>query len=247
MGQKIWSCCISLLLTATCVSVSAQNVEIAVPPLVEEAKQPLLNGLDIGVDLYGIGSKLLGGDFLSAEVNLEANLKNRFFPIVEIGYGRTDAYAEQGIHYKGSAPYARVGMNYNFQYKKDNKVGYWFLGVRYGISAPSYDVSTPPVEDPIWNSALSNPNLEDPIWGGNIPYDYPGQSASVSWYELLGGVRVRITEHICMGWTLRMKWRLGASVSEYGDPWFVPGYGTYKSSQTGITYTISYYLPIRKR
>jgi hypothetical protein len=208
---------------------------------------PSVQGIDIGVDLYGIGAHLLGSDFLSTEVSAELNLKNRFFPIVEAGYGRTDAWAEQGIHYKGSAPYMRLGMNYNFMYKKDNKVGNWFLGVRYGISAVSYDVNTPPVEDPIWGTTLPNPNLEDMIWGGTIPYDYSGQKATVRWYELLGGVRVQLTNSIRMGWTIRMKWRHGASVSRYGDPWFVPGFGTYGSSATGITYTISYYIPWPKK
>ena len=31
---------------------------------------PLYNGTYVGVDLYGVGSKLLGGDFMSSEVSV---------------------------------------------------------------------------------------------------------------------------------------------------------------------------------
>ena len=46
---------------------------------------PLYNGTYIGVDLYGIGSKLLGGDFMSSEVSVAVNLKNKFIPTFEFG------------------------------------------------------------------------------------------------------------------------------------------------------------------
>ena len=46
-----------------------------------------------------------------------------------------------------------------------------------------------------------------------------------------------------MGWALRMKYRLSASVSEHGNPWMVPGFGKYSSKNMGITYTLTYKLP----
>ena len=53
---------------------------------------PLYNGTYIGVDLYGIGSKLLGGDFMSSEVSVAVNLKNKFIPTFEFGMGGTDTW-----------------------------------------------------------------------------------------------------------------------------------------------------------
>ena len=61
---------------------------------------PLYNGTYVGVDLYGIGSKLLGGDFMSSEVSVAVNLKNKFIPTIEFGMGGTDTWSETGIHYK---------------------------------------------------------------------------------------------------------------------------------------------------
>ena len=67
---------------------------------------PLYNGTYVGVDLYGIGSKLLGGDFMSSEVSVAVNLKNKFIPTIEFGMGGTDTWSETGIHYKSKmAPF----------------------------------------------------------------------------------------------------------------------------------------------
>lgn len=69
---------------------------------------PFYNGTYVGVDLYGIGSKLLGGDFMSSEVSIAVNLKNKFIPTVEFGMGGTDTWSETGIHYKSKAATARM-------------------------------------------------------------------------------------------------------------------------------------------
>lgn len=56
---------------------------------------PLYNGISVSVDLWGPGSKLFGSDFFSSEVAVDVNLKNRFFPIVELGYGNTDTWSDK--------------------------------------------------------------------------------------------------------------------------------------------------------
>jgi len=96
MEQKILSYSISL---ALCLLLSlpsqAQNSNLSSPPAnnppkkekkeaKEEVYYPLYNGISVSVDLWGPGSKLLGSDFFSSEVAVDVNLKNRFFPIVEL-------------------------------------------------------------------------------------------------------------------------------------------------------------------
>ena len=44
-----------------------------------------------------------------SEVAVDGNLKNRFFPIAELGYGSTDTWSDKGIHYTSNAPYFRIG------------------------------------------------------------------------------------------------------------------------------------------
>ena len=134
----------------------------------EEVHYPLYNGMSVGLDLWGIGSSVFGGDFLSSEVSVDVNLKNRFFPIAELGYGSTDTWSDKGIHYKSNAPYFRIGMDYNTLYKKQH--GHMLLvGLRYGVSSFKYDVDALGLDDPIYGGIVGNPNLDDEIWGSSLP------------------------------------------------------------------------------
>lgn len=211
----------------------------------EEPKEivPLYNGTYIGVDLYGIGSKLLGGDLLSSEINVAVNLKNMFLPTVDVGFGTTDSWSDTGIHYKSSAPFFRIGVDYNTMAKKKEKNSFLYVGLRYGFSHMKYDISSLAIQDPAFGGEMGNPSQEDGIWGGSVPYDHPGQKATMQWFEFVAGVRVQIYKSFYMGWAVRMKYKLSASVSEYGNPWMVPGFGKYNSNNMGVTYSLIYKLP----
>ena len=187
---------------------------------------------------------MLGSDFLSSEVSVEIDIKRRFLPIVEIGYGSTDTWDVKGIHYKSAAPYFRVGMNYNTMYKKKDKNNMFYVGLRYAISSMNYDVSAVGVTDPIFEGE-TNPLIEDWIWGETLPYDREGLKATIHWLEIVAGVRVQVFKSLYMGWALRMKYRQKNDISEYGNPWYVPGFGTYNSSKMGVTYSIIYKLPFK--
>ena len=103
---------------------------------IEEEKVPFYQGTTIGVDIFGLGSKIFGGDITSTEISVEVNLKNRYVPVAEIGYGTTDTTDDgTNIHYKASAPYFRIGMNYNFFFKKPYLPGFLYGGIRYGFTS----------------------------------------------------------------------------------------------------------------
>ncbi|KAA6331418.1 hypothetical protein EZS27_019971 [termite gut metagenome] len=236
---------ISLFLSA-CVLLQAQNAQPDTKNNDAE-KIPLYNGVYVGADIYGIGNQLFGSDFFTTEISVDVNLKRRFFPVVELGYGKTDVLGELGTHYKAAAPYFRIGMNYNSSYKK-NRESHWYVGVRYGVSGFSYDVEQLSMKDPIWNETVgNNPALKDEIWGGgSLPYEHPGLKANVQWYELVFGVRVQVYKNFMIGWSVRSKTSLSASISEYGSPWYIPGYGIYGSSKLALTYSLIYKLPFQK-
>ena len=206
---------------------------------------PLYNGTYVGVDLYGIGSKLLGGDFLSSEVSVSVNLKNLLIPTVEFGMGSTDTWSETGIHYKNKpSPFFRIGVDYNTMAKKKEKNSYMYVGVRYAFSKFKYDVATLPAYDGIWGDDIGNPSLQDDLWGGSVAFDHPGMKGSMQWLEFVLGVKVRIYKSLNMGWAVRMKYRTASTTGKYGDPWYVPGYGKFKPNNMGITYSIIYKLPL---
>ena len=256
MARKIFSCFISLFL---CLLIAAptqaqytnSGQDRSKLPVAHKKKKekdpnipvyPLLYGLEVGVDLWGPGSALLGSDNFSAEAVAALNMKNRFFPTVEIGYGKSDNWSEEGIHYKTGAPYFRLGMDYNVFYKKKflHKL---LVGVRYGFSSFKYDVASLGIDDPIFGGHF-NPNIEDDIWGGSIPFNHPGMKSTMQWLELCGSIRAHVWRDLYMGWSVRFKFRLSASTGLYGDPAYVPGYGTFGSNTLGITYTIIYRLPV---
>lgn len=197
----------------------------------EESKEevPLYNGCSIGIDVFGLGNQLFGGSSISSEVSFDVNLKNRFFPIVEIGYGHTDTTDEEfDIHYRSSAPYFRIGMDYNTMSKKKSE-NFLFAGIRYGFSTFKYDVSAPA--------------LQDPVWEGTVPFGYDGIGSHAHWLELLLGIKVKIVKNFRMGWTLRYKARLNVGDNRNATPWYIPGYGSNKSTNFGFTYNFIYQLP----
>jgi hypothetical protein len=242
MVRKIFgfSILINLILLPAYVSLPAQNM----PPATDDKeKVPLYNGIYINTDIYGIGNHLLGSDLLTAEISVDVNLKRRFFPVVEVGYGKVDTWGEGGAHYKTAAPYFRLGMNYNTMYK-NNRETHFYVGIRYGASRFSYDVEQLSVEDPIWNATTdNNPAFKDNIWGGSLPYEHSKLKANIQWYELVAGVRVQIYKNFMMGWSVRRKASLSSSISEYANPWYVPGFGIYGTSKLTLTYSFIYKLP----
>ncbi|MDR0962285.1 MAG: DUF6048 family protein [Mediterranea sp.] len=241
MERRISSCFISLLLclmVATPLRAQTANATVAVGDTIV----PLYKGVSVGVDLWGVGSKLLGGDFLSSAVTIDVNLKNRFFPVLEVGYGRTDTWNDNGTHYRSAAPFARIGMDYNIMYKKNFR-NYLFVGLRYAMSSFNYDITALDVADPAYGGSIGNPNQMDNLWGGSVPFDHQDMKGSMHWVEIVLGLRAHIYKAWHMGWSVRMKYRTTSSTAEFGNPWYVPGFGKYASNNLGVTYSITYQLP----
>ncbi len=192
---------------------------------------PFYQGSSIGVEIAGIGGYLLGGDIMSSEILLQSNLKNRFLPTLEIGYGKTDAVNDANdMHYKTSAPYFRIGMDYNVFYLKPYLPGYLYVGLRYGMSSFTYDVS--------------GPDMSDPNYGGTtVPFSYSGMKSKASWLEGVVGIKVRIYKGFHMGWAVRYKMRMSIDNHENSVPWYVPGFGKNASSSFNLTYNLIYNLP----
>lgn len=218
-----------LLLAPACVMAQ----ETANVPLTDEEwkETPLYQGIYIGADIYGLASKAFGSDITSAEVSAEVNLKNRFYPIVEIGYGSTNTTNDEtDIHYKTSAPYFRVGMSYNVFYKKPYLPGEFLVGLRYGFTSFSYDVAAPSMTDPTWGAPT-------------IPFSYSGEKSNASWLELSIGLKSNVYKNFYMGLALRYRSRISMKKNENSEPWYIPGYGKNKSTNIGVIYTLVYKLP----
>lgn len=174
-------------------------------------KVPLLSGYAIFTDLCGLGMASLT-DWGQYEVGAHLGIKGRFFPTVEVGLGTCSAESEKShLHYKTTAPYFRIGMDYNLNKKRTSRNRY-YLGFRYGFSSFSYD--------------LDGPDITDPVWGDNFAYNRESVSGSAHWGEILFGLQTPIWQFIHLGWTIRYRLRISESMGEPGHAYYIPGYGT---------------------
>ena len=194
---------------------------------------PLLHEATFGLNFWDPVMRCLGQKYGGAEVWAELSLYNRFKPVIELGFGSANSTPEdKNYTYKSSmAPYFRIGMNYNFLYKKITD--YQFLaGLKYGITSFSYE--------------LNDISMDAGYWGEPINFNIPSQKSTVGFMELTFGIKVKIYQNISMGWALKYHAILHENKNKYGEPWYIPGYGTRGSSITGA-FSIMYTIPFKKK
>lgn len=225
---------ISILLTLPCVSNAKEKEKEEEKGKTSLAKMFSLNGIGVSADVFGLAYSVIG-EYASSEFAFEVNLGNRFYPIAEIGLGWCNNVDEtRGIKYKTSAPYYKIGLNYNLLTRKDkpNPKNYVYALVRFGWSSFKYDIDAPPVTDPMWGSSTAL-KLND-------------VKGSCSWAEIGIGIKVKIAKGFHMGWTIRYKARISEKEGNNSKMWYVPGFGINKSTCFGGTYNLIYEIPFRK-
>lgn len=240
------------LLVGLSVSATAQEDqqkkkqdEIERPSLIDQSTVPFFNGIFIGYDLLGPIYKVYSDDYLTTEFSIDVNLKNRIFPVLELGYGNTNKWSDNGIQYKTKAPYFRLGADYNFLYKK-HKNNHLTVGLRYAFTTFDFDIDNLSLEDGVWGDQIQNPGIHDDVWNESFPMDKKSLSSSMHWLEFVVGVRTSIWKNLYMGWSLRFKYRLSIQENDFGDPWYVPGFGINKGTRFGVNYSIIYRIPSKK-
>ncbi|MCR5077362.1 MAG: DUF6048 family protein [Prevotella sp.] len=190
---------------------------------VQEDSIPLFRGIAVGTDLVGPAMRALA-DYGQYEAIVRLNLKDRYYPIIEAGVGQADKTDDgTGTRFRTSAPYARVGVDFNVL--KDKHDIYRFLvGGRIGYTAYKYD--------------LASPGVTDPVWGGQAAYGAEDVSCNQLWAELAAGVDAKIWGPVRLGWSVRYKARLHQKAGRNGEAWYVPGYGRGGSSRLSATFNL---------
>ncbi len=185
---------------------------------------PLFRGISVGTELIGPIQTMLSG-YGQYEGMVQINLKDRFFPVVEIGMGKADKQDDiTGISYKTSAPYGRIGCDFNVT-KDKHDIYRVLVGARVAYTSFKYDISSP--------------GVSDPVWGTKTDYSAANVPGSCLWAELVGGVNAKIWGPLHLGWTVRYKTRIHNKDGEIGAPWYVPGFGRGGSSRIGATFNVS--------
>ena len=151
---------------------------------------------------------------------------------MEFGLGMADYMPkDESYRYKsGMAPYFKIGLNYNFLYNSTPDYSV-YLGLRYGISSFSYRIEDVTAVNGYWDESTT--------------LSVPSQHATAGYFEFLFGLRVQIWRNISLGWELRVHKLLHQGTHLYGDPWYIPGFGTDGSLFSGA-FSVSYTLPFQR-
>lgn len=194
---------------------------------------PRFESVSVGVNIWDPLLRCFGQKYGLIGFWGELSIHNWIKPVVEAGLGYADMTPDNGNYtYKSSmAPYFKVGLNYNFLYNSDPAYSV-YAGLRYGISNFSFEAT--------------DVTLNQSYWGDDVTFNVPSQRATVGYLEAVIGLKVMIVKNVYLGWDVRMHTILHQSSLLYGEPWYIPGYGT-RTSPFSASLSVSYTLPIGKR
>lgn len=188
-----------------------------------EEKIYFISGFSVSADVVGLVMKVAGSTFSQLEIAGRLNIREKVFPIFELGLaeGNRVGNSKDNIFHT-SAPYFRVGFDVNANKKrKSNRL---MAGFRFGYSSFEYD--------------FTGPSIQDPVWGETIPVDMKDIKASAMWGEACLGFETKIWSFLRLGWNARYKFRFSQKHYEYGQPWYIPGFGPNGSNCWGGTVNI---------
>lgn len=183
----------------------------------------LFQGFSVSFDLVGAGM-LMFSDYGQYEGALRINLHDEWFPIVEIGVGKAEHDDEvTRLYYKTSAPYYRIGIDRNLL-KDKHGPNRFYAGLRYAFTSYKVDISRPPFVDPVWH------------W--DTSYDIKDAQCNLHWLEAVVGIDAKLFGPLHLGWSVRYKIRLKHKEGDFGNTWYVPGFGTNDTSTLGGTFNV---------
>ena len=162
--------------------------------------------------------------------NIQGNLKNAYFPVVELGLGGASKSLANNHSYQGDGMYGKLGVDFNLlKPKPGTKINknYFLAGVRLGASHLNY--------------TIDNLTIANDYWGGTEDINYSRATTKV-WFEVVAGVRVSFFKNIYLGWSVRNKHLLNQGKYGSPKPWYIPGYGIGNSSAWGFSYVVGYHF-----
>lgn len=173
---------------------------------------PLFNGVTVGVNFFDAAMLIARQSFASFDAHVAVSLHNWVFPTLECGIGFSKNHEEgsEMIYRTHPSPYVKLGIDYNFLYKStpDYMAG---LGIRFGWSRPSYEITDASISAPYWDQTST--------------FSIYNQSVNAWFGEALAAVKVKIWQGLSLGWSIRYRFKLKIPDASSSTPWFIPGYG----------------------
>lgn len=214
-----------LLLCCSTIALAQQKKKMA--DVAEKDTVAFFRGVAVSADVVGL-AQLAWSSYGQYEAALRLNLKDKYFPIIEVGYGKADASdVASKLTYKTSAPYGRIGLDFNLMRNKhdDYRV---YAGFRYAYTSYSFDVK--------------GEGITDPVWKDDVAYEINDVKANYHWLEGVFTIDAKIWGPVRMGWSVRYRRRLIHDDGTAGNTWYVPGYGKQGGSRLGGTFNVIFEL-----
>lgn len=210
----------------TFITANAQQNKKKVVTIIPDTI-PLFRGIAVSTDLVG-PAQLALGSYGQYQAAMRVNLKDKWFPIIELGVGKANAEdITTKLSYKSTAPYGRIGMDWNLS-KNKHDIYRVYGGFRYAYTSFKYDVNSP--------------GIVDPVWGDNTEFSAKDVSCTYHWLEAVFTIDAKIFGPVRMGWSMRYKRRLFHTHGDIGEAWYVPGYGKSGNSRLGGEFNITFEL-----
>ena len=200
-----------------------------------------LNGQDtlrtfgprIGIDLARFVYYFADPAVVGAEVSLDFEIYNNFFPVFEAGYSTLSDVVDEAKYSSGGA-YARIGIDYNLLPVKDRSVHHSItVGFRYATS--------------IFAHSTENITVPSDYWG-DLVIDTYENTLDGHWLELVGGVKAEVASNFFLGWSVRYTILLNPDMDPQVAPLLIPGYGRGTVNRGfRFSYIIAYKIPLIKR
>ena len=205
------STCISRLAISLLLLIVAQGASAQKIFRMEKDSIPFFRGFAVSFDLVG-PAKMMLSDYGEYEGALRINLHDQWFPIFEMGIGRANHKKDEvtELSYKTSAPYFRIGLDWNIMKKKHEPYRI-YAGWRYAFTSYKCDILREALPDPVWKSKTG--------------FGVEGMSCYQHWLEGVFGIDATIFGPLHLGWNVRYKRRLFHKEGDIGTSWYVPGFG----------------------
>lgn len=224
---------ISLVLIATSFCTLAQTqgqVKQKADSLIAELDSSTMyipTGIRIGTDVISMVKTFSKDNY--TELNFYADIDFHKY-LFNVEYGRVERSLfndSAAYHVKGS--YFKFGPDINFLYKDPDRSALFF-GLRYAFTKFSDDLSY-----------IKN----DPTYGLHAAR-IENDAINAKWFELVGGLKVKIWKTMWLGYTARFKFGVNSFEDEKLIPNTIPGYGRADERVTwGFNYWLIFRIPVR--
>ena len=194
-------------------------------------------GIRFGIDLSK-QLRMITEDYNGISLYGDLRIKERLFIVAEIGNDDKKIFNEN-INSKFKGSYLKAGFNYNFYNNPPGLENEIYFGFRFATSSFKSEVFDYLVYD------------FDKYWENGRIEDYSEYTdLSANWIELILGFNAKISKNIFMGTSLRPNRMINQKSPENFGNLYIPGFNIVTEDNnfgTGITYTITYRIPLVKK